>query len=1157
MSAEQLDLFSVAANTLHAAELAAVTPAGADSPTANPPATDRQAAEPKNQPPDHDARTMVAERLDTNLFISAGAGSGKTTAVVARVVNLVRSGVPIGEIAAITFTEKAAAELRHRIRQALLAAQPTEAAGVAAALALGDLDRAPIGTLHAFARRVLSEFPVESGLPPRFDVLDEVQSANAFAERFADFMEELLDRTASVRIVELCEYDTFRVEPGIRRMAEDFQANWDLVEERVDPSPPVPVDARDDLDELLARCAAIAATDVPPDDRQSNVVANLRITSQRLRDATTLGETLAALVTLAEAKGAGGGDKSKWKRHGSTDEALEALREAHARVASDSSALLVRFNDERRLTLGALLRAFTLGAVEQRRQDGALEFHDLLVLARRLVCEHPGVRRELHDRYTHILLDEFQDTDPIQLELAVRLAADPSAPAETDWRRLQPLPGRLCLVGDPKQSIYRFRRADIGQFLAARDRIGATQASLSANFRSTPAVIDWVNHTMGRLIHFEPDVQPPYEPLDPCRGEAQHAGSVVVLGAQPHEDSPTADQLREREAQDVAATVVRALDERWLVGRPDDVDEPEDRDAPSVEEQQPCMVLTPCRPSDIAILLPARTSLPALQAALAARGIAYRAENSSLVYATPEIRALLLALRAADDPTDELAIASTLRTPLYGCSDVDLYEWRVVHDLRWSGRQDVPSELAAHPVAVALASLGALRDAIPTSTPAQLLTRLVDERSVLELALASAHSRDVWRRVRFVIDQARAWSEAGGHGVRHYLAWTRAQGEDGRFVAETVLAESDHDAVRVMTVHAAKGLEFPITIVSGLTTRPGGRKGRRVVWPNGKWALTEPTDGVYEEFAPLDELMSDAERRRLLYVATTRARDHLVISLHRTGSANGRSSAALLADCSTGAGHVEAEGYEGRMLAPTVAASELAWAEEAGWEAARAEALARASTATVLSATALAKRFAAGEPVDAAMRKDAVDLDLPPWQRGRYGTAIGRAVHAVLQYVDLRDAHDLPTLAVAQAAAEGVLGMELTVERLARSALGADVVATGVRHEHWRELFVATAFGAHVVEGYIDLLVRHPDRGLIVVDYKTDQLDGVADRHGRLARYGVQLAAYGIALESLLHEPVSGGVLVMCRTSGAAEEVDVADWAQLQAELRRTLLAPS
>ncbi|HUC33092.1 MAG TPA: 3'-5' exonuclease, partial [Ilumatobacteraceae bacterium] len=518
-------------------------------------------------------------------------------------------------------------------------------------------------------------------------------------------------------------------------------------------------------------------------------------------------------------------------------------------------------------------------------------------------------------------------------------------------------------------------------------------------------------------------------------------------------------------------------------------------------------------------------------------------------YGAPEVRALMLALRAADDPTDELALVSAMRTPLFGCSDRDLYDWRVTRGRRWHWRDLDDVE---HPVGAALACLRDLSDRIPYQTPSQLLSWLVDERCVLELALLERDSRDVWRRVRFVIDQARMWSEAGGHGVRRYLLWTRLQGDEGRFVAETILPETDHDVVRLMTVHASKGLEFPITIVSGLTAQQRRNVGRGVVWPDGTWALSEMTDPTYEQFAPVDEQMGDAERKRLLYVACTRAQDHLVVSLHR-GADNDRTAAESLARASAGAAHVPFSGGDAVLVAEQHAPYELPWADEAEWWRTWQADLLDASRPAALSATGIAARFA--EPaVDPALEKDPVDLDLPPWQRGRYGTAVGRAVHAVLQFADLATGADIPALAAAQAAAEGVLGNERVIERLARSALRAPSVRDGITGPHWRELFVAVEVGGAVVEGYIDLLVRLPDRGLVVVDYKTDQVPAGPERAGRLHRYGTQLAAYGLALEQLLGEPIAGGVLVMCRTDGDAEEVPIDDWTARTAALRERLV---
>jgi ATP-dependent helicase/nuclease subunit A len=1096
----------------------------ADSPTTLPPA------------PDQDQRDLVTQSLDRTLFVEAGAGSGKTTALVGRVVNLVCEGTPIGSIAAITFTEKAAAELRHKTRHRLatLAASDHLHAEVARA-ALDDVDLAPIGTLHAFARRLLNEFPVEAQLPPRFGVLDEVQSATAFHERFTDFLEALLDDPQSVRLVELCQHDGFGVEKGVRRMADDFQANWDLVHDRVQGTIPPPADEGALRASVAVAAARVAAFNAPPDDTQEAFIQRFADRVAALHDDLPFGELLRVFDEIAvERKPAG--NATSWKKHHGSAEVLPEYKEAVLLAIEAARHALARLHEERRLTLGALLRAFTLESVSQRQQDGELEFHDLLVFARRLVAEHADVRTQLHHRYTRLLLDEFQDTDPIQLELAVRITAAPHDQPD-DWRVLRPEPGRLTVVGDPKQSIYRFRRADIAQFLQAREQLGAQRATLSANFRSAAPVIDWVNTTMSALIQHEPGVQPEYQPLIAARNGGRPAGNehgtVTVLGAERH-GALTADELRELEADDVATAVVQAIAEGWSVWRDDE--------------------LQPCRPGDVTILIPSRLSLPALQLALARHGVPYRAENSSLVYGAPEIRALMLALRAADDPTDELAIVAALRTPLFGCSDRDLYDWKVTHQRRWNWRE-LPEHLSTHPVARGVACLGELSERIATHTPSQLLSWLVDERAVLELALAQRDTRDVWRRVRFVIDQARAWSEAGGHGVRRYLLWTRLQGDEGRFVAETVLPETDHDVVRVMTVHAAKGLEFPITVVSGLTSRGQSTRGRRVVWPPGTWALSEPDDPIYEAFEPVDQQMSSAERRRLLYVACTRAMDHLVVSLHR-GERSSNSAAEELAVACAEAGHHSYVPSDSSMPFTAPLERELPWADEQQWAAALEESLAHARRPAALSATLLARRLSAtgGDP---GVEKDPVDLDLPPWQRGRYGTAIGRAVHAVLQFADLHTGHDVDALAAAQAAAEGVIGREHTIARLARSAIAAPVVAAGVEGRHWRELFVAAAVGDSIIEGYIDLLVRHPERGLLVVDYKTDQVPEGPERANRLDRYGTQLAAYGVALEQLLGEPVRGGVLVMCRPSGPAEQVDVTEWAQRCATLRAELSSSS
>lgn len=1127
----------------------AVADAGPNGPTTDP------VAESVAAPPDEQARERIRSDLDATLFVEAGAGAGKTTALVDRVVNLVLDGIPITSIAAITFTEKAAAELRSRVRERL-----TEIGRPEARAALESVDHAPIGTLHAFARRLLDDVTIEAELPPGFRVLDELESNLRFDDEWVELLDSLLadpdpeggPLAGGRLLVDLCEFDKFGVDNGLRQVASDFRYNWDLVQERVDLDDPGPFTLA--WEPVADECDAVAATPTPDDDKQTELLAVIAEIGRRLRLDDELATRLALLEELCKKIGKGrSGNKQKWKNLGV--DALDALREREVALAAQAAALRQHAVAYRKRLVGAICGRFVLAAADDRVAAGSLDFHDLLVHARRLLASRPTMRRELHERYQRILLDEFQDTDPIQLEIAVRLSSGPDdAEQDGDWTELQPRPGRLFIVGDPKQSIYRFRRADIAQYLRAADQIGADTERLTANFRSTDAVIDVTNAVFSEVIREEAETQPAFQHLDACRPEGRREhGSVHVLGSEFHADLEAgtwegehgaADELRRREARDVAGAVSAALAEEWTV-----VDE-------STKE------LRPCRPGDICILVPTRLSLPALDSELRDVGVPSRAENASVVYGAPEIRDLLLALRAADDPTDELALVASLRSTLYGCSDVELWEWRAAGG-RFGLWGHPPDGFDDHVVAQSIRHLRSVNERLSSVGAADLLAALADECRVFDLALAGRDDRDVWRRLRFVIDQARAWADAGGRGIRRYLDWARLQAADGR-VSETILPELDHDAVRIMTVHASKGLEFPITIVSGLTTQPRRRRGTQVVWEGDTWHLTgRGDDGSFDDIRPIDELMSDAERRRLLYVACTRAVDHLVVSLHRQTTDDQNTdrpidkltSAELLWRCGALESGATPRSFDPTPVdAPAPVAGSRPPLDVRSWREERTEVFTAASRRSAIAATRLADevRLLRERDLDddAGLDKHPVNIDLPPWQRGRYGTAIGRAVHGTLQFCDLHTGDDIDDLARSQCAAEGIIGFDARVAALARSALGAPIVsaaATGA--EHWRELFIAAPVGARVLEGYIDLLVRGPD-GLVIVDYKTDRWSGPVQTEERVGRYRVQLAAYGAALEATLDEPVVGGILVRCDAERPAEQIDLHDWREAIAEVR-------
>lgn len=1104
--------------------------------------------------------------LDRTLFVEAGAGTGKTHELVERVSRLViDDGVPLRDIAAITFTEAAGAELRDRIRETFekrLEADPPETIRLACEAALADTDVAAIGTLHSFALRILSEHPLEVDLPPSVEILDEVSSQLAFADRWRTFVDDLHADPATVDLVLWADALAIPIEPPYARSAslEDvaaiFSDNWDrLSGDEPHPGPLPDLDwpslerALRELQLHPARCSGNA------DKLHTRIVDVIVPEVQAVLAEPDLYRRLRAIdpKRIKQWKSSGLGAAGSWAEVKDARSACDGVGAAAATIRDQA----VRAVLER---LRIRLADFTRRAARHRQREGRLEFHDLLVLARELVRTSPGARAALHQRYQRLLLDEFQDTDPIQIEIATLIAGTVAGPAPAEWADVLVEPGRLFFVGDPKQSIYRFRRADIEMFMEAKKAFAGDDAvPLVQNFRTVAPVLDWVNHVFLQVMPEEvPGAQPAYRALAARRTDHPGDHRVVLLGG---EHDLRAPQLREVEAEDVATAIalVRDRPDQWPV-----FDE-------KLEEWRPP------RLSDITVLLPTRTSLRQLEDAFDRHAIAYRVDTGTLVYDTQEVREVLGALRAVDDPTDELALVATLRSPLYGCSDADLFTF-VDGGGRWSLRRTPPPALAPdHPVVAAMAHLRTLADDRWWCPPSELMSRLLGDRQAFALALAHRRPREVWRRLRFLVDQAHQFEEAGGGGLRSFLAWTELQAREGSRVHEPLLPETDDDAVSIMTIHGAKGLEFPITVVAGVTTALGkARRGVEVHWEAGRAEIKLSADKATEHFdrlADLEAEMDVYERERLLYVACTRARDHLIVCTHHAPGVI--CHGATLARTS--------EGEEDRLWrrlpdhVPSVpvhlssAPSPVVDDREA-WIARRTALLGPQRSARFVSATAVARM--ALEPVEPGLVGDRdgggadIDPDLgsesdtsatdesgrPAFsrRRGRAGTAIGRAVHATLQLVDLATGEHLDQIAAQQAHAEAIPHLAGTVAGMARSGLASHSVQQALAGGRlWRELYVAAPLGERAVEGYIDLLYES-DQGLVIVDYKTDSVGSEAEVDAKLHQYRLQLATYAEALEASTGLRVAAGRLVFCRASGALER-DVSDLAGARAEVRSLL----
>ncbi|WP_419946846.1 UvrD-helicase domain-containing protein [Candidatus Poriferisodalis sp.] len=1162
---------------------------------------------------DQAERDRVCRQTGTTMFVKAGAGTGKTTALVSRIVELVTGpgAAPIGSIAAITFTDKAAAELRNRIRaklNELLTQQAGEQISETLKNALDGLDGAAISTLHGFARRILSEHPIEAGLPPRFEALDQIASDVEFDERWRRFISELLSDPGIGWAVELI--DAAGVQPNaLRDIAAAFNANGDRVLAADAAAQAAPLDASSLIEggmSLLEWRHPTRDFSDAAEERRSRLSEYVA----RLRAATTDAERFAVL-NESNLDGSGvprGGNVFRGDGWAPMREGLAALREQCGASATEAI-------DHAIAALCDRIAHFTLDAAEQRRAAGRLEFHDLLVRSRDLLRASPEAHASLHRRYRHLLLDEFQDTDPIQIEIAALIAADEHDHAVTSaeasgsraridgsggpagslgmpvWDQLDTVPGQLFFVGDPKQSIYRFRRADIKLYDDAQRRFGreiGETATLAVNFRSTASIVAWVNAVFGSLMGDETGAdsttrrsQASYSALTAVRADIDRGPAVAALGIDAHDKQQSglnAERIRAVEAADIADAITEIVHDGWEV---------HDRHLDGAR---------PARLSDIAILVPTRTCLPQLETGLSAASVPYRLEASEFVWRSRTVRDLMMCLRAAADPDDALAVVSALRTPMYGCGDDDLYAcYQAVGSWSCFAPEVGMSLHGEHArVASALEHLRTLYEDHTLVAPSVLLERLVRERRVFEQAAAGPQARDVWRHVRYVIDQARAWSESQHGGLRSFLRWVEMQGAEHAKVTEAILPESDDDSVRVMTVHASKGLQFPIVIVAGLQGNGASPTSTRAIFVDdrsddlpasryGGAAAVRLRKGAetssYTDLSDAERLAEHHERVRLLYVACTRARDHLVVSLHREmpskkGEQFNKSNAQLIADALPESGDsvgspAQARRWDYRhgrdpeaeivkLRRSDALHGQAGRPDPAEWLHRRNRAAASSKQRSALSATGVAGKTVSGTADRASVSSsDMPGKDVPDdhlgsgralVRRGRGATAVGKAAHGVLQSIDLLSGEGLRSLAASQAVAEGIAGRQGVIEAFARSALASDEVRYAAGARHWKEVYVtapiedsdASGSSPTVVEGFVDLMYEDPTTGgLVVVDYKTDALGTMPDADSeRAQQYRQQCAAYAWCLARAAGRPVSRVVLLYLQEDGSPARAD-------------------
>ncbi len=895
-------------------------------------------------PPADQAERDKALESPRNLAVTAGAGTGKTTLLVSKIVRKVlKEGVAVDRLLALTFTEKAANELKERVRKKLRELGKDEG-----------LEKAEIGTIHSFCAHVLRRYPIEAGVRPDF----EVDEGEAFRRLFEKAWAAFLDRElgASARRPRVWQ-DLLRV--------TDLATLEALAEGLCGFGVPEPAG---DGAATLAKFATAAAREAPD---------------------------LAAAL-------AGDAEPPTKKPKGATAAWASALRLAQDRAKIDDAwvgkavGLLADFAGEFR-------RAYVAA--------GWVSFEAMLGLVRDLLENRtfPDVLDQLRARYDYVLVDEFQDTDPVQGQIIQRLA---------EGKDGKLVPGRLFIVGDAKQSIYSFRGADIQAYHQLVDRIvaeGGEKAVLSTNFRSHGELLDFVNAVFANVIVEKKPLQPPYEPIAPRAGAAP-ALEGPSLEAILIEDAK-AGESREAEGEAVA---------EWIAARKGFAFK------------------------DVAILFKALTDAETYLDALRARDIPYVVQGEKYFYGTTEVVDFVNLLRAVADPNDKIALAGALRSPYGALTDQELYERRKSLDYR--APSDVPL----------FAFLKRWHELAGTLGVAELIDRIFEEAWALEIAQAGYHGEQAAANLLKLRQRAAELEARGGTTLREFLEVARRAVREMEEEGESPLADESLDAVTVLSIHRSKGLEYPVVILPDLHRAAAPRQDPvlRVNWPTRTRGvrLGDVIDSGGAALAWLDRERRREEEKRLLYVATTRAREKLVM-LGSAGARDGTYLATLMPEIEKRAKVTR------RSYAPPAfrRASTSPEGERPDWEAFVARWRERQKRAEEVL-----PRVSTPSKLEAAGREGGVSTGDPR------GAEIGTACHRVLEGLDFRN----PAVPEGTDAEAAAILKKFFKSGAFQELAGAEILA--------RELPFVVPRDGRIVQGVIDVVYRLGGK-LHAADYKTDR----------------------------------------------------------------------
>ncbi len=849
--------------------------------------------------PDNEARRCAMRAHDRTYLVEAGAGSGKTAVLAGRIVMLLASGITPKHIAAVTFTELAASELLVRVRNYMDAliegSTPAELAvalpdGLAAneqghiKAALERFDEITCSTIHGFCQQLIKPYPVAADLDPGASIMDRGQADLTFLETQTEWLKAALDTDEDTPLAGLVWHDQIEALKLFQMLLGGLRQHPDLIVQQSAGLDAAGLDAKwDEFKSAAAKFSAFMGECQVDEPETAQIVSDLR----EIASDEHPSDEIERLIKMMSVRGnsklfTGDGKPRAYKKKGKWEKAAQSAGLSKAeggrcfQTAEESYDKCLEMLDALQAIACSQLLGLTIAALrpvieaytEHKRRTAQLDFEDLIHSARKLLCEHEQIRVALGQRYTHVLVDEFQDTDLMQTEIFWRLCGDAPAGAPCDdWTQFRIRPGALFLVGDPKQAIYRFRGADVAAYVRARALLLAEDSdallSISTNFRSLGPILDYVNEKFEVPLSVEAG-QPGFTPLDAIRDSATSQSLVRLdVNIEPDEQGRVSvRRQRQAEADAVAQLCASLIGSEVLAG-----DDAESRTV---------------KPGDIALLAPSGTDLWRYEEALERFAIPVATQAGKGLYRRQEIQDLVALTRVLADRRDTLALGALLRGPLIGLSEEALLD--IVANLRSKG-EDLPRlslsiDLEQVDNAYArdvITKLNSLYRKAGSTTPHHLLSQAIDLLCVRPILMRrhAGQATRVLANVDLYLGMSRAYAV---RGLKAFAEAMTAAWHDEQRTSEG-RPDAQEESVALFTMHAAKGLEWRVVVPVNTMTQV--RAGERYFLDRAHGCFYCPAFGAtplgYKEAKATEQLELNRERVRLWYVATTRAQDLLVL----------------------------------------------------------------------------------------------------------------------------------------------------------------------------------------------------------------------------------------------------------------------------------------